>query len=200
MLAGAETPLAAAEMLAGAGADAEAEADAAAQHAPAPHESLAAAHEVRLAANARVPVVGAPAQGQNAGGADRRRIPYIFIAPTDRLEIGRLAREVYDRHYGGVASLVRSPSVALLGRIVNARRGAVHGELLSYLLLAPEFIDDLIELGRRDGERWLRARHDDGLWQVGRLPAPRTPGAPTGSPRRRSSAARRNARRANARS
>jgi len=29
----------------------------------------------------------------------RRRIPYIFIAPPDRLAIGRLAREVYDRHY-----------------------------------------------------------------------------------------------------
>ena len=147
--------------------------------------------------NETLPPAGSPDAGHEAGPGRRRRIPYIFIAPTDRLEIGRLAREVYDRHYGGVTSLVRSPSVALLGRLVNARRSAVHGELLSYLLLAREFIDDLIALGQRDGERWLRARHDAGLWQVGRLPAARTPAATAGN-QRRSPAARRRPRRASA--
>ncbi len=147
--------------------------------------------------NETLPPAGSPGAGHGAGPGRRRRIPYIFIAPTDRLEIGRLAREVYDRHYGGVTSLVRSPNVALLGRLVNARRSAVHGELLSYLLLAPEFIDDLIALGQRDAERWLRARHDAGLWQVGRLPAARTPAAAAGN-QRRSSAARRRPRRASA--
>ncbi len=140
---------------------------------------------------------GSPGAGHEAVPG-RRRIPYIFVAPTDRLEIGRLAREVYDRHYGGLTSLVRAPNVALLGRLVNARRGAVHGELLSYLLIAREFIDDLIALGQRDAERWLRARHDAGLWQVGRLPAPRIAGATAGSPRRSSSTRRRPARRASA--
>ena len=57
----------------------------------------------------------------------------------------------------------------VLGRFLNARRGPVHGELLSYLFLAREFIDELIGLGRRDGERWLQTSHDNGLWQVGRL-------------------------------
>jgi NTE family protein len=104
----------------------------------------------------------------------RRRIPYIFIAPPDRLAIGRLARKVYARHYAGVRSLVRNPDLALLGRFLNADRSAVHGELLSYLFLAREFIDELTALGRRDAESWLEAQHDDGLWQIGRLPAATT--------------------------
>jgi NTE family protein len=99
----------------------------------------------------------------------RRRIPYIFIAPGDRLEIGRLARDVYSRRYAGIRGLVRDPNLALLGRLLNAERGPIHGELLSYLFLAREFIDELIALGRRDAERWLQARHDAGLWQVGQL-------------------------------
>ncbi len=101
----------------------------------------------------------------------RRKIPYIFIAPCDRLEIGQLARETYEEHYAGISGLLRDSDVALLGRFVNAERSAVHGELLSYLFLAPKFIDKLIALGARDAERWLDARHDEGLWQVGRLPA-----------------------------
>jgi len=101
----------------------------------------------------------------------RRKIPYIFIAPSDRLAIGRLAREVYTRHYADIGSLVRDTNLALLGRFLNAERSAVHGELLSYLFLAREFIDELIALGRRDAEGWLEAQHDEGLWQIGRLPA-----------------------------
>ena len=105
------------------------------------------------------------------GGGRRRTIPYIFVAPTDRLEIGRLARDVYKRHYACIRGLVRDTDLALLGRFVNADRSAVHGELLSYLFLAREFIDELIALGRRDAEGWLEAQHDAGLWQIGRLPA-----------------------------
>ena len=113
--------------------------------------------------------------GSSAGAArerhaGRRTIPYIFIAPSDRLAIGRLARDVYKRRYAGIAGLVRDTDLALLGRIVSAERSAVHGELLSYLFLAREFIEELIALGRRDAERWLQARHDAGLWQVSRLP------------------------------
>ncbi len=101
----------------------------------------------------------------------RRRIPYIFIAPGDRLEIGRLAREVYRRHYSGIGGLVRDPNLAVFGRVVNAERSAIHGELLSYLFLARAFIDQLIALGQRNTERWIAAQHDGGLWQIGPLPA-----------------------------
>ena len=97
-----------------------------------------------------------------------RTIPYIFVAPSDRLEIGHLAREIYKRRYASIRGFVRDATLALLGRAVNAERSAIHGELLSYLFLAHEFLDALIALGRRDGERWLDTQHDAGLWQVGR--------------------------------
>ena len=127
--------------------------------------------------NERLAPTRSSAGGAGADRRRRRRIPYIFVAPNDRLEIGRLARSVYDRHYAGIGGLVRDTDLALLGRIVNAQRGAVHGELLSYLFLAREFIDDLIALGRRDAELWLGARHDAGLWQIGRLRAGTTTAA-----------------------
>ena len=129
----------------------------------------------------------------DTGRGGRRRIPYIFVAPSDRLAIGRLARDVYKRRYSGIGGLVRHTDLALLGRAVNAERSAVHGELLSYLFLAREFVEELIALGRRDAERWLDARHDAGLWQIGRLPTD-TAGPPSadGPPRkRRARAARR---------
>jgi NTE family protein len=103
-------------------------------------------------------------------GRSRRKIPYIFITPGDRLEIGHLAREIYKDRYTGPIGLLRDPNVALLGRFVNADRSAVHGELLSYLFLAREFIDKLIALGERDAKRWLATRPGARLWQVGRLP------------------------------
>ena len=117
--------------------------------------------------------------GSSAGRArarhgGRRTIPYIFIAPSDRLEIGRLARDIYKRHYAGIGGLCATPTSRCWGGVVNAERSAVHGELLSYLFLARQFIEELIELGRRDGERWVEQRHDAGLWQVGRLPAVKT--------------------------
>jgi NTE family protein len=122
---------------------------------------------------------GATARGH------RRRIPYIFIAPSDRLEIGRLAREVYTRRYAGIRGLVRDANLAVLGRILNAERGPIHGELLSYLFLAREFIDELIALGRRDAERWLEVHHDAGLWQIGQLASPTGPATARGRPRTR---------------
>jgi NTE family protein len=99
----------------------------------------------------------------------RRRIPYMLIAPEDPHEIGRLAAEVYRRHYRSPLALLRSPNIATLGRVLNAGRGANRGELLSYLLFAEEFIERLVELGRRDATRWLRGTHEQGRWQLGLL-------------------------------
>lgn len=99
----------------------------------------------------------------------RRRVPYILIAPEDPTEIGRVASAVYRDHYTSPLALVRSPNVSALGRLMNAARGASHGELLSYLLFAERFIECLIKLGKRDAERWLNEPHDHGRWQLGEL-------------------------------
>jgi len=100
---------------------------------------------------------------------ERRRVPYMLIAPDDPLEVGRIATEVYRRRYRSPLAFVRSPSVSSLGHLLNAASSATHGELLSYLLFAEEFTERLIELGRRDGKRWLRSAHDHGRWQLGPL-------------------------------
>ena len=136
------------------------------------------------AVNETLVPTGSSAGRARSRHAGRRTIPYIFIAPSDRLAIGRLARDVYKRHYAGIGGLLRNTDLALLGRIVSAERNAIHGELLSYLFLAREFIEELIALGRRDGERWLEQRHDAGLWQVGRLPAVKTATRPVRARRR----------------
>ncbi len=119
-----------------------------------------------------------PGKGARTRRGHHRTVPYIFVAPADRLEIGRLSRSIYKRRYASVAGFARDANLALLGRLVNAERSAIHGELLSYLFLAREFIDELIALGRRDAERWLEESHDAELWQIGRpataaTPAPR---------------------------
>ncbi len=133
------------------------------------------------AVNETLTPAGSSADGKDAGKRPRRTIPYIFVAPSDRLKIGHLARDVYKRHYAGIGGLVRDTNLALFGRMVNAERSAVHGELLSYLFLAREFIDELIALGRRDAERWLDAQHDAGVWQIGRQPTGTTDPKPAHS-------------------
>jgi len=97
----------------------------------------------------------------------RRKVPYIFVVPSDRLKIGRIAVDVYKRHYKSFLAILRSPNLALLGRITDAARNPMHGELYSYLFLGREFVDELIELGRSDAQRWLDTEHDDWPWRVG---------------------------------
>lgn len=108
--------------------------------------------------------------GEPSGAPGRKVIPYIFVVPRDRLTIGRIALEVYKRRYGKLRALLRTPNVALLGRILDAARNPMHGELFSYLFFAPEFMDELIELGREDAERWLAAEHEDWPWRHGPPP------------------------------
>jgi NTE family protein len=100
----------------------------------------------------------------------KHRIPYMLIAPKDPDEIARAAIQVYRKHYGGAADLLRAPNVAALGRLVSATSSIDHGELLSYLFFAREFAQRLIELGQRDAQRWLSdPSHDHGKWQLGPL-------------------------------
>lgn len=99
--------------------------------------------------------------------AGRRPVPYIFVAPGDAETVGRLAMDVFNEHYAGLGHPFRSPDLRLLGRAIAGGRSPTHGELLSYLLFAPEFAQALLELGRDDARRWLEDEHDDGPWQLG---------------------------------
>ena len=94
-------------------------------------------------------------------------MPYVFVAPRDPQTVGRIAMEVFNEHYAGLAHAFRSPDLRVLGRAIAGGRDATHGELLSYLFFAPEFGQALLELGREDAERWLAEDHDDGPWQLG---------------------------------
>jgi NTE family protein len=94
------------------------------------------------------------------GHAPYKPIAYALVAPRRRGAIGRLADTMFERRFGGLRSL-RDPDYAVISRVLGGRVRS-RGELLSFLLFDPEFVSELIEMGRRDATRWLR-RHP-GFW------------------------------------
>ena len=96
-------------------------------------------------------------------------VPYIFIAPEDPSAIGEIARRIYRKHYGRPWK-ADARDLWLLGKILDARADAMHGELLSYLFFAGEFAEELIQLGQTDAQRWID-EHPADLWQLDPLPA-----------------------------
>jgi NTE family protein len=105
------------------------------------------------------------------GAADRRVIPYIFVTPQTTNAIGQLAAETYRDCYSGLRGFRRSRDLALLGRMLDPGRSPARAELFSYLFFDGEFARRLIALGRDDARRWTRQTHDDGAWQLRRLPS-----------------------------
>ncbi len=103
---------------------------------------------------------------QSGDSIAHRLVPYIFVAPADRLAIGRLATDVYNTHYAGARGLLHNHELALLGRLLDAGRNPVRGDLLSYLFFAPEFIEPLIEMGRRDAQAWLDRQGRSNPWRT----------------------------------
>ena len=103
---------------------------------------------------------------QSGNPIKHQLVPYIFVAPTDRLEIGCLAMDIYNRHFAGARGLRHNREMALLGRLLDAGRNPVRGDLLSYLFFAPEFIRPLIELGRRDAQAWLDRQGRGDPWRT----------------------------------
>jgi len=97
-------------------------------------------------------------------------IPYIFVAPRNRLTVGQLAADVFREHFGGVKAALRARALVAMGTFVGAGNSATRGELFSLLFFATEFHNALIDLGRADAERWLSQTHDDGPWRYGDPP------------------------------
>jgi NTE family protein len=77
---------------------------------------------------------------------------------------------VWNDRYSGVRGLLHDRDLSLIGRFVAGGDDAAHGELLSFLFFAPEFVTELIEMGRRHARDWLAQEHDDGPWRLGPLP------------------------------
>ena len=104
---------------------------------------------------------------ENEPGGDERLIPYIFVAPQKRDEIGAIAARVWTERYSGARGLLRDRDLSLLGRSLAGGDDAEHGELLSLLFFSPEFAAELIELGKRDARDLIAAGE---LWRTGPLP------------------------------
>jgi NTE family protein len=107
---------------------------------------------------------------ENLPGEGGRRIPYVFVAPRERDEIGAIAVRIFNERYTGLRGILRDRNLAFVGRTVAGGDDAIHGELLSFLFFAPEFARELIALGRSHAREWLSHDHDDGPWQTGPLP------------------------------
>jgi NTE family protein len=105
-------------------------------------------------------------------------IPYIFVAPRDRLTVGKLAEEIFCKHFRGIGAALRARDLVMMGSFLGAGSSPTRGELFSMLFFATEFHNALIDLGRADAERWLTLTHDDGPWRYGDPPLPDPKPAP----------------------
>ncbi len=102
--------------------------------------------------------------GAGAAGTAYRPVPYLFVGPERSGTIPELAEAALHAHRG--VEVLRSPDIALLDRLIGGTH-STHGELLSYLLFEPAFIDALIDAGRRDAEAVVAA-HGDDPWRLTR--------------------------------
>lgn len=82
---------------------------------------------------------------KRGGDMDHRPIPYVFVGPQTRHELGALAAEVYHDEFRGL-HLLRELDFAAMHRLIGPRerRG---GDLLSYLFFDQHFIESAIKLG-----------------------------------------------------
>jgi NTE family protein len=92
----------------------------------------------------------------------RRLYEYMFAGPDEHGALGRVAAEVLRREYGG--PLRALSDFAVLDRLLG-RQGSQQAELQSYLLFDTDFLQRLIDLGRKAGQdAWKRG------WLTDRLP------------------------------
>jgi NTE family protein len=110
-------------------------------------------------------LVRAGATGKSPGGREYRVVERLFAGPDpgDTDELGQLANNVFTTSFAGVRAL-QHPDLKLLGFLLGST--VSRGELLSYVLFEPEFIDKAIELGQRDAQRILERVTDGDIWNL----------------------------------
>ncbi|MGE5763511.1 MAG: patatin-like phospholipase family protein [Mycobacterium leprae] len=114
--------------------------------------------------------------GARGSGRAYHQVPYLFVGPVDRGDLGDLARDVYRRRPGWMQAL-RSPDFALLYRLIGADEPRV-GDLLSYLFFDPEFMEAAIDLGREHAQQVLGGSGRGGTAVPWQIAAPRGPAVP----------------------
>jgi NTE family protein len=83
-------------------------------------------------------------------------IEFVFGGPEIPGTLGAKAAETLDDILRGVGKL-RRPDLALLSSLLSGGPNSTsRGDLMSYLLFEPEFIEAAIELGQQDGQAILR--------------------------------------------
>ncbi|WP_051871392.1 patatin-like phospholipase family protein [Streptomyces sclerotialus] len=104
--------------------------------------------------------------GVSPRGRHYEVVEYLFGGPSPGQsgQLGERAAYVLDTYFRGTRRLTNL-DLTLLAFLLGPGRS--RGELLSYLLFEPEFIDEAIELGRRDAQLVLDAAGDDPdkLWR-----------------------------------
>ena len=100
---------------------------------------------------------------ESHGKAPYKPVPYILVTPPERDSVGDAAADIFHRRYAGLKGL-RSPNVALLGRLVGGVTEP-HGELLSYFFFESHYAEALIEMGQADAAKRLERAGD--LWGTG---------------------------------
>jgi NTE family protein len=94
-------------------------------------------------------------------------IEFVFGGPEVPGTLGRTAAQTLDRLLGGLGKLFHL-DLALLSRILSGgEQSESRGDLASYLLFEPEFMEAAIQLGQKNAEAILRRPP---LWKVDHFP------------------------------
>ena len=126
--------------------------------------------EGNVARDDRPREAAAAATARRAARPPYRCVPYIFIAPEKRGAIGGWRPRCSAPATAAARGCARRTS-RFLNRLLGGE-SPTHGELLSYLFFDPEFIEELIAMGRNDARRWLdMAPGPEDPWQIEPLEA-----------------------------
>jgi NTE family protein len=115
-------------------------------------------------------------------GIGYRCVPYLFVAPQRPDALGILAEQVLRDKYGGIP-FPGSYDYTVLTRLLGGP-GASHGELMSFLLFDPDYIELLVEAGQRDAAAAVHAALPGELFRTSSRPTV-TAGPPAPAPPRR---------------